>query len=232
MESLACNAIAHLGPDARKASENDLLLLAARKNPADPREMAHRAVANALFEPFPGTRTPTVLNHSLDAVDRRLLYPAMDSLLQNDDSVPRGALGPYLPKLSDRDLAVMLPAIVKAVETMAPSDEMFSDSIRLAGLDLLSRLHICEGMDLCVSTIEWRWGNQYQKRLEYLKRYGVYAKEVLPQLRNKRSPKHADGVKNIDKVIADIEASKETPTLVSLKDFIAKAKAGKPAARE
>jgi len=223
VESLACNAIAHLGPDARKASENDLLILAARKNPADPREMAHRAVANALFEPFPGTRTPTVLNNSLDGVDRRLLYPAMDSLLQNDDSVPRGALGPYLPKLTDRDLAVMLPAIVNAVVTMSPTDEMWADDIRIAGLDLLSRRHIREGMDLCVSTLDFRWGLQWEKRMEYLMRYGSHAKEVLPQLRKKRPDKWPDGAKKFDKYIADIDAKTDAPTLVSLKDFIAHA---------
>jgi len=223
VESLACNAIAQLGPDARKASENDLLMLAARKNPADPREMAHRAVANALFEPFPGTRTPTVLNNSLVGVDRRLLYPAMCSLLQNDDSVPRGALGPYLPKLTDRDLAVMLPAIVKAVATMSPSDEMWADDIRIAGLDLLSSLHIREGMDLCVSTLEWRWGLQWEKRMEYLMRYGSHAKEVLPQLRKKRPDKWPEGAVKFDKFSAEIEVKTEAPTLVSLKDFIARA---------
>ena len=98
--------------------------------------------------------------------------------------------------------------------------------IGLAGLDLLSRLHIREGMDLCVSSIEWRWGNDYQKRLEYLKRYGGRAKEVLPELRKKRPAEYADGAKNIDKAIADIEASTDSPTVVSLKDFIAHAAAG------
>ena len=223
VQSLACNAIAQLGPDARKASENDLLMLAARKNPADPRGMAHRAVANALFEPFPGTRTPTVLNHSLDGVDRRLLYPAMCSLLQNDDSVPRGALGSYLPKLTDSDLAVMLPAIVKAVEVMSPSDEMWGDDIRIAGLDLLSGRHIREGMDLCVSTLDFRWGLQWEKRMEYLKRYGSLAKSVLPQLRKKRPDKWPDGAMKFDKYIAEIEAKTDAPKLVSLKDFIAHA---------
>ena len=113
----------------------------------------------------------------------------------------------------------------EAIEKMAPSDEMFADGIRLAGLDLLSRLHIREGMTLCVSTLEWRWGNDFRKRLEFLKRYGVHAKEVIPQLRKKRLER-PDEAKSIDKAIADIEAAKDTPTLVSLKDFIARASAG------
>jgi hypothetical protein len=222
MESLACNAIARLGPEARKAAANDLLALAARKNAADPRGMSQRAVANALFEPYPGSGGPQgILAGSLSDIDRRLLYPAIESVLENDDGAARLTLARYYDKLSDRDLAAVMPEIIKAIQTMAPSDEMFADVIRLAGLDLLSRLHIREGMDLCVSTIEWRWGNDYQKRLEYLKRYGTHAKEVLPQLRNKRPAKSPEAVKNIDKAIADIEASKDTPPLVSLKDFIA-----------
>lgn len=222
LESLACNAIAHLGKEARNSCANDMLALAARENPGDSRGMRQRAVATAMFTPFPGNSNPTILENSLDGVDRHLLYPAMSAVLQNNDAAARGSLIPYLDKLNDQDLAAMLPAIIKAIETMAPSDEMFADGIRQAGLDLLSRRHIREGMDLCVSTIEWRWGNDYQKRLQYLLRYGTHAKTVLPELRNKR-PQSAKEAQVFDKFIADIEAATDTPTLISLKDFIASA---------
>lgn len=225
MQSLACAAVVSLSPEVRKASVNELLALAARKNAADPRGMTHRAIAAALFDPNPDLRRPGILQHSLEGVDRPLLYPALESLLQNDDGLARFGLVPYLQKLTDRDLAVLLPAIVKAIETTAPSDEMFVDGIRVGGLDLLSRLHIREGMALCVSTIELdRWGNDLQRRLEYLARYGAHAKEVLPQLRNKRSAEQSDASKAIDTCIAGIEASTNAPTLVSLKDFIKKTK--------
>jgi hypothetical protein len=102
------------------------------------------------------------------------------TLLQNDDSMVRGAVAEVFRKLTPDDVAAVLPAIIPAIERMAPGDEMFGDDVRLAGLDLLSRLHIREGMDLCVATIESRWGNDCQKRLEYLTRYGVHAKGVLP----------------------------------------------------
>ena len=184
--------------------------------------MVNRAVAAALFDPNPDLGEPGILKHSLQGVDRRLLYPAFETLLQNDDALARYGLAPYVSQLTDRDLAVLLPAIIEAVNKLAPTDEMFGDGIRLAGLDLLSRLHIREGMDLCVSTIEWRWGNEYQKRLEYLMRYGAHAKELLPQLRKKRTDSENEA-KVFDKFIADIEASKDAPTLVSLKEFIAKA---------
>jgi hypothetical protein len=222
MQSLACTAIARLSPEVRKACVNDMLTLATKKSPDDPRGRRNLFLGTALFTPGPGTDTPTILENSLEGVDRRLLYPALRELLRNDDSVVRGCVSPYLDKLTGRDLAAMLPEIVKAIEEMAPTDEMFADGIRTAGLDLLSRLHIREGMDLCVSTLEWRWGVEYQPRLKFLLRYGTHAKQFVPQLRQKH-PDWPEGAKAIDKCIADIEASKETPTLILLKDFIANA---------
>jgi hypothetical protein len=234
MESLACSAITGLGAEARKASVNDLLSLAMHKNPADPRGMAHRAVISALFDPNPDLRQPGILNHSLQGVDRRLLRPAFAMLLKNDDGLARYGLAPYLDQLTDGDLAELLPAIVEAIEKMAPSDEMFADGIRTAGLELLSRLHIREGMPLCVSVMEverWNEEERVTKCLEYLVRYGRHAKAFLPQLQEiRRKLAAADRanlsspmVKLFDKSIAQIESSEASPTLVSLKDFIAKA---------
>jgi len=231
MQSLACNAVMSLGPEARKASVNDLLVLAAGRNPDDPRGMTQRAVAAALFDPNPDLQQPGILQHSLDGVDRKLLYPAMESLLQNDDALARYGLVPYMKKLTDRDLAVMLPAIVKAIEKLAPSDEMFGDGIRVAGLELLSRLHIREGMQLCVSVMEVERWNEEERTiscLDYLKRYGKQANAVVPQLQEIRrklveTNPESKLVKRLSDAIAQIKSSKTSPALVSLKDFIAKA---------
>jgi hypothetical protein len=136
-----------------------------------------------------------------------------------------------LNRLSDRELALLLPDLIKAIEILAPSNEMWGDDIRQAGLDILSRRHIHEGMDLCVSTIEWRWGLDVPKRMEFLSRYGKNAREVLPRLRElvrelaKREAggKPSDSRKALSKAIAAIEASTDEPKLVTLKDFIANA---------
>ena len=224
MNSLACQAILQLSPEVRKTCINDLLELAARQNPADPRCMAQRAVGFTLFSSPPGSRAPTILNYSLEGVDRKLLYPAIRLMLQNEVGATRGSISRYLTKLTDRDLAVLLPDIIEAVKTMSPSDEMFADGIRCAGLDLLSSRHIREGMNLCASTIEMRWGLNGEKRLEYLKRYGVHAQENLPLLRKECTAwKWQPGLK----AIAEIEASTNAPTLVSLQEFVAQAQASK-----
>ena len=222
---LTCLTLPQLGPEARNGSIHDLLLQATVKNPADPRGTVNRTVSIALFSPYPGSRGHSILADSLDGVDRAMLYPAIRAVLGNDDGAARGSLSHIYTKLTDRDIAALLPDIVKAIQVMAPSDEMFADGIRLAGLDLLSRLHIREGMDLCVSTMESRWGNDHKRRLEYLKRYGSHAKAVLPQLRLKR-PKSGSDASDFDNSLASIEASTDTPALVSMKDFIARASAG------
>ena len=114
---------------------------------------------------------------------------------------------------------------------LAPSNEMFGDTIRLAGLDLVTRLHIREGMPLCVSVIEMdRWGGDKRlpKCLEYLSRYGVHAKEVMPQLQQlrreivkaERGRALSDKLQLIDKRLADIEASTKSPTVLDLQEFI------------
>ena len=160
LQCLAAEALTRLGD---KESIGDLFAMSLRPTPADPRRMHQRATARALFSPNPGNREPrSLLSDSLEGVDRAQLHQVIKSLLQNDDSVVRASVVPVLNRLSDRDLAPLLPDLVTAIETLAPSNEMWGDDIRQAGLDILSRRHIREGMDLCVSTIEWRWGNDYQ----------------------------------------------------------------------
>lgn len=228
MQSLACLALPYLSREARRDGVSDLLRMTVTPNPADPRRMSQRAAAVALFSPYPGNREPkSILAESLEGVDRRLLYPAVQTLLNNDDSVVRGSLRSIYGELTDRDLVELLPAILVSTERLAPSNEMFGDGVRLAGLDLLSRLHIREAMPLCVSLIEpnrWGLGQRLQPCLDYLRRYGVHAKSVLPQLKAVReqvqSIRHqAQHVPKFDQAIAEIEAATSDPTLLNIQEF-------------
>ena len=231
LQCLACDALPFLSEDARKASVSDLLSLTVRTNPGDPRGMAARGAAIALFSPYPGSRTPkSILAESLAGVDRQQLYPAVQALLQNQDSVARASVQKVYDDLTAADLVVLLPAITKAVEQLAPSNEMFGDGIRLAGLDLLSRLHIREGMKLCVSVIEpdrWGLGGRLKSCLDYLPRYGTHAKAVLPELKEMRAQLIARGGKKVnteqvalfDRCITAIESATATPTLIGVAEF-------------
>ena len=91
-------------------------------------------------------------------------------------------------------------------------------------------------MDLCVSTIEWRWGLDIPKRMEFLSRYGKNAQEVLPRLKQlvhelekkEAGAKPSSNRKALNKAIAAIEAAKDAPKLVSLTDFIANVSKSNP----
>jgi hypothetical protein len=199
----------------------ELLKILARE-PAkdDPRGMEQRYLLldNILKKPIAG-------------VDLQMLYAAIRAGLHNQDGRARSEIAPVFSYLKPQQIEPLLPDIYQSIIKLAPSGEMFADGIRLAGLDLLSRLHIREGMALCVSVIEldrWGQGKRLPKCLEYLARYGVHAKEVLPQLREmrtelakgeKKSKEPSDGVKLLDSKIAAIEASTVSPKLVELKDF-------------
>jgi hypothetical protein len=223
LQSLACLALPNLGEAARRESVADLLRLAATPNPADPRQTVQRAVGIALFSPYPGNREPaSILTGPLEGVDRSLLYPAVRALLQNDDSVARGGAAAIYDRLSERDLAALLPAIVKAGQERAPSNEMFAQGPLLAAYDLLSRLHIREGMTMCEAVLTEGWGGDGQpKSLEFLSRYGVHAKEILPRLKGIEMIRRRWGPQ-----VEAIEKATESPTLVSLQEFIKQAAAG------
>lgn len=237
LQSLACVALAELGPEARQASVNDLLRMTVTPNPADPRRTAQRAACVALFAPFPGSRIPrtSILSGSLEGVDMALLLPAMLSVLENEDSVARGSLGRMYGKLTERNVAVLLPAIIKATKKLAPSNEMFADGIRLAGLDLLSKYHIAEGMQLCVDVIEpdrWGSGHRFEKCLSCLESYGGNARDLVPALQKMREGlgkprkkgEEDPNARAIDKVIASILADKNPPKLQTAEEFIKKNK--------
>ena len=234
LQCLAAEALTRLGD---KDSLGELFAMSLRPTPADPRRMLQRAASRALFSPYPGNSEPrSILSGSLDNVDRKQLQLVIKSFLENEDSVVRASIIPVLGRLSDRELAPLLPDIVRAIETLAPTNEMWGDDIRQSGLDILSRRHIREGMLLCVSTIEWRWGLDVQKRMEFLSRYGKSAQEILPGLRKlvrelekqEEGAKPSDNRKVLNQAIANIEAAKDAPKLVTLKEFVTNASTSDP----
>ena len=233
LQGLAAEAIPKLGPKVGQESVSDLLRLTLSENPSDPRRLIARSAAAALFAPYPGARGPrSILGKSLEGVDRRELLPAIKMLLQHDDAVARRSVGYIYNKLTDADLVMLLPTIVKATEELAPSNEMFADNIRLAGLDLLSRLHIKEGLPLCVSVIEptrWGQGRRLKKCIECLGRYGTHVESVYPELQKVRQyyaskqKVSQEVMKLFDDLAAEVKSAK-TPTLVSVSEFEAKSR--------
>jgi hypothetical protein len=227
---MVVRALASQEPAEKDEVANELLRVALRKLPDDPRRWTQRFVTSALFvkdRAYGGG----LLVDSLGEVDRRLLLRAMKSILRNDDGRTRGRIAPLYKLLPDEpDFGRYLPVIIRAIREPSPSDVMFSDGIRLAGLDLLSSLHIREGMPLCVELIEpgrWGLGNRAPRCLDYLARYGGNAREVLPQLLEtrarllERAGNKADDpvVVKADELIAAINGDQDPPALREVKDF-------------
>ncbi len=112
----------------------------------------------------------------------------------------------------------------------APSGVMFASGIRLAGLELLARHRIAEGMGLCLQVMEIdKWGkrDRITRCLKILGKYGGAARPVLPQLREleKELVAHWEAkglspqIELCRQVMADIEAATDAPPVRSLSDF-------------
>ncbi len=226
MRALASEALVRMGQEMRTASISDLLRATTAANPGDPRGRVQGYYAESLFTPGPGKREPRpILTASLNGVERALLYPAIRALLKNEDGRIRGLVAPAYKLLSPKDIAALLPDIVAAIRTPAPSGEMFAYEIRMAGLDVLARLRISEGMPLCVDIMnEHRWGREFSRPARALASYGGAARDLIPRLQQETRPiatkEGAKQLETLNKLIADIEADKSPRPVRSMKDFI------------
>jgi hypothetical protein len=230
--ALAAEAIVEMSESVRKAAIPDLLRVVIRKDdPNDPRRCVMGPLTEVLFKPGPGKRTPdSILRNSLDAVDapnRPLLIAAIRDVLHSEDGRIRGGIGKIYPLLAPKELADLMPDIVEAIHKPAPSGEMFAYDIRMAGLELLAKLRIREGMDLCVDILnEHRWGRDFARAANALKAYGGAAKAVLPRLQKETHEAAAQEDKNkncptiLTRLIADIESDASPKPVRSLADFI------------
>lgn len=174
----AAEALANIGPPAMEAVPELLTLLAKGPTKEDPRNMQQRFLCFAVFG--------QMLRNSLDGVDRDLLRKAVLGGLQNQDGRARGAIGSVYQQLTYEEVRPLLPAIYEAIITPAPSGEMFANEIIVAGLDLLAKHHIQEGMAACVNYIrsQNRWASEHRtpEVLKILLRYGAHARSVVPEL--------------------------------------------------
>lgn len=182
----ACYALAAIGEPAREAAV-PMLELALRDDPEDPRQFTQRYLAFCLFYPGGALRMRGLLSRSVEGLDRDLLRRAIVRLMQNDDGRARGAVAQVFKLMTLEELAPILPEILEAVRTPSPSGVMFSNGIRLAGLEFLAKHRIAEGMELCIAVTEIdQWGKQDRivKCMQALALYGAAAKPVLPELRD------------------------------------------------
>lgn len=221
----AAEALAEIGPPAMRALPVLLERLAKGPTKEDPRGMEQRHLCDAVFGSM-------LRNNSLEGVDRDLLNKAIAAGLTNQDGRARSTTANIYGKLSYEEIEPLLPSILAAVETPAPSGVMFADGVRIAGLEVLASHRIAEGMAISADYIrnqnKWASEKRTPQILKILLSYGANAKSVIPHL-NETAEMFDDGERNFPKhlsiekaamvreAIATIEASKETPELKKLR---------------
>jgi hypothetical protein len=174
----AAEALAHIGKPGMKALPKLLTMLAKGSTKEDPRAMEQRYLSFVVFG--------KMLRNSLENIDRDLLRKAIVAGLQNQDGRSRGSVGQIYNKLSYDEIKPILPAIYEAIAKPSPSGIMFASGVRLAGLDLLAKHRIKEGMPLCFEVMQiGKWGKaaRIPRCLGSLEKYGAGAKPILPKLK-------------------------------------------------
>jgi hypothetical protein len=169
----AAEALAHIGKPGMKALPKLLTMLAKGSTKEDPRAMEQRYLSFVVFG--------KMLRNSLENIDRDLFAG-----LQNQDGRSRGSVGQIYNKLSYDEIKPILPAIYEAIAKPSPSGIMFASGVRLAGLDLLAKHRIKEGMPLCFEVMQiGKWGKaaRIPRCLGSLEKYGAGAKPILPKLK-------------------------------------------------
>jgi hypothetical protein len=174
----AAETLANIGPAAMKTLPQLLEKIAQGPTEEDPRGMEQRFMTFAVFD--------QMLKNSLDGVDRDQLRKAVAAVLHNEDGRARGSVPGIYQKLSPEDLKPILPAVLDAVVTPAPSGEMFADGVRVGGLKVLAKYHIEEGMKACVDYIrdqnKWASEKRTPELLAILQTYGAHAQAFIPEL--------------------------------------------------
>lgn len=216
----AAEALAHIGKPAMETLPDLLSMIARGATQEDPRAMEQRYLSFAVFG--------KMLRNGIDGVDRNLLRKAIVAGLQNQDGRSRGSVGQVYKKLTFDEIKPILPAIHEAIATPSPSGIMFANGVRVAGLEILAKHRIKEGMPLCFEVMEiQKWGkkDRIARCVSALEIYGAAAKPVLPKLRQlekdllaHRERKNLQpSIDRLGKLIQKIESSTESIELRSIR---------------
>lgn len=222
----AAEALSAIGEPAMPAAPEILKMATAKPSAADPRGMEQRYLVKILFNTRNG-----LLGRSLDGVDRELLYEVVRSGLQNEDGHARGAFSSVYANLSFEELKPVMPSIHRAIIEKSPSGIMFDGQIQTSGLDLFSKHHVSEGIELIADYVRLQKAHGSQvhivKLLDMLKRYGTHAKRAIPRLEKaihyfeneeQDFPKalSLQKAEAVRKAIREIRAMTEKPELVDM----------------
>jgi len=174
----AAAALGHIGGPAMSVLPDLLERINRGPTEEDPRGMEQRFFTFAVFG--------QMLKHSLEGVDREALNKAVVAVLLNQDGRARGDVANIYQQLSIDEIKPLLPAIHEAVVKPAPSGIMFADGIRVAGLKLLAKHRVEEGIQAAADYLrdQNRWASEKRSPeiLKILESYGAHAQAVVGDL--------------------------------------------------
>lgn len=221
---------------AAKRAVPTLLKLAVTDDPSDPHRKLQATISGVLFYSGNARGYSGIFRKGkgLETVDRKLLIPAIKSILTNTNGGARSEIGSIYPVLTEKDLGQLWGDIYRATRSFAPSGVMFGKGIQDAGLRLMSKHKIKEGLELAAFHLmqdRHGKGRRVPFFLDIIKSYGTEAKPIAAGLKARRmeqtakwngmsGPKKQDYLKMLEKEFEEIEASTETPKLKSMPRYI------------
>ena len=157
-----------------------------------------------------------------------MLFRSVERILKNPDARARATVGSLYDQLNYEEVKPFLPSVYEAIVEPAPTGVMFSNGIRLEGLELLARHRVEDGMSLCLDILDLEsWGKRHRvmRCLRTLRRYGGAAKPILPRLRqvenqlreHRESRSLAPHIEEIVSLISFIEQAPSGEPLRSLR---------------
>ena len=182
----AANALKNMGDKAKPVVTDMLQAVVTTAEPAmpisweDPIQLTHGELAAALFG--------GLLRGSIEGIDTKLLYPAIQAIAQNADGMARATLRHTLAdQLKLSDVTALGPDILAAVKVRCPADTMFGNEIRMGGFKALSKFHFKEGIEAGIALAKTQGGYGSESRtgeiMKVLVGYGQAAQSSIPQLR-------------------------------------------------
>ncbi len=181
----AANALKNMGDVAKPVIPNMLDAMANTAEPLepvaweDPIQITQGELAAALFG--------GLIKKSIEDVDRKKLYPAIQAVANNPDGMARATLkGTFEKQLTLEDVEALAPDLLTAVETRCPADTMFGNDIRMGAFRALTKYHFKEGIAAGIVFVNTQGGHGSESRtgeiMKEIASYGSAAREAIPEL--------------------------------------------------
>ncbi len=227
--------------DAAKDKAVPVMLGMAQKTLAhDPREMNQRYLSYVLWGGGSNGAPTGLLRRDMSGVDQKLLIPAIQKMIRNEDGLTRSFVARAIRKMSFEALTPLWLNLVWAVKNPASSGIMFNADIRETCMNVLVEYRFKEAIPLCADYARTMKQHGSESRIyrvmDALKSFDAAAKSVLPDLYETREyylenlgpgkpldfPRWAleEFMTGLNEGIAAIEASHEFPQdLRSIEDY-------------